>query len=113
MAAFPSTIACVVSDNYKEEFPVTKRYLGGETYTRKPTATVTASIATHADMAAFTTWYVSTINNGLSNFTLDVPFFGTRKNWNVRLINPLSTSTIGKVTHLRSIQLKVEILDSI
>jgi len=113
MAAFPDSISCILVDGYKEVFPVTKRYLGGKSNTTYATAKVTAGISSHADMATFTTWYVTTINNGLDAFTLDVPFFGTRKNWNVKFAKPINTKLVGKAAHVRDISMDLVILDTI
>jgi len=113
MAAFPVNLGCVNTTGYKEVLPTSKNYLGGGVMHKKATATVGFSMDTQLDMKNFTDWYINTIAYGTLPFTMDAPFFGVRRDWNVQLTNDLTTKLIGKITLGREIQIDMVILDDV
>jgi hypothetical protein len=113
MAAFPDNLGCLHTVGWKEGLPVSKRYLGGGIMASKATATVSFSMDRHVDMKNFTSWYINTIGYGTLPFTLNAPFFGVSRDWNVQLNNDLTSKLIGKITLGRDFQLDLTILDDI
>ena len=113
MAAFPENIACITTTNYKEGFPETTLYLGNRVRRDNPTAIVNVVISNHTDMQTFVNWYKNDIAYGVSQFTINIPLFGTKKDWNVRLTKKLEASLLENSNKIRGLTLELEILDTL
>lgn len=113
MAAFPENIACVINNGFGETLPYMKKYLGNtenEAYRDRGVCKVSVHIGSHADMDTFTQWYK---NYGHKAFTINLPLYGVEKAWLVRIIDALSTQAWSKSASVRTIQMKLEVLDTI
>ncbi len=110
MAAFPSSIACVITEGYKEKSPFRKKYLGSNSFGTASDALigVTVTTETNSEAKAFERWY---LDNGHNNFTINLPIFGVLRNWNVRIAEPIEGAFIGKEG--RSIPMKIIVVDNI
>jgi hypothetical protein len=113
MAAFPIGISCRVTNGYKENFPETKKYLGGHKHVYLPKATVKAIFETHADMETFMRWYITDLDYGVNTFTISLPLFGVTRAWEVQLLNNLNTEPNTGAANIREIQMDLKIIDDI
>jgi len=110
MAAFPSDIACIIAKGYNEELPFKKKYINRQGDAPQPLVNATALTNTDEKMVTFTRWY---LDNGDAPFTLSLPLYGLTRDWNVRIVEKITTAPRNIGAFIRDMPMKLEILDDI
>ena len=109
---FPDNLYDVLIDGFGTTIPRKLKGLGGKSLlTNKPEATITILVKNELDTSILLEWWTTELNCGINNFSINVPFFGIRRDWNVRVVGDLTESL--KLGTTREVKMKLEILDDL
>jgi len=113
MATFPTALGCAITSGFTEKFPRVARYQNSKQHVYKSHGTVTVFIKGDQNMSEFTDWYFNDISVGTGEFTIELPFFGITRLWNVVLTTRISTAPDSKNVKNRRIPMQLKILDDV
>ena len=109
---FPSNLTCVITNGFKSKLIRKKRYLGGASAPiDAPRVSATIITTSLIELADFADWWVAELDYGYKAFTIELPFFGINRAWEVKLKNDLEE--ILKTTTVREITLELELTEDI
>lgn len=112
ISEFPGTIALLITDGFTTVTPRKTLGLGSRSILDEYLkTTVKIILKTEADASIFLEWWVLQLNCGLESFTVNLPYNGITKTWNVIATNDL-TETI-KIGVIREITLNLKVLDNL
>jgi len=113
MATFPAALDCILTEGYGEELSDVNKYLGANTYVYNPKGTAVVSTETHAEFQVFLDWYINTTERGKNSFTINLPFFGVLRDWEVKFVTKPDISPSNKSVKVRDTTMHLEVLDNI
>ena len=112
ISKFPSMLGCVITNGFEITVLKKKRYLANKSEVNdNPRVKAKVLIPQEGDIAIFATWWIEELNYGHNNFTINIPFFGILRDWNVRLKNDLTETISAESGELREIDILMEVVD--
>lgn len=108
---FPKSLVCILVSGFNQTLKPKKNYLGGKTKVINPTGKIEVLARDNIEYGIFTEWYVNELDYGNNSFTIEAPFFGLQRTWNVKIIGDVSASNSSYAT--RKAQMSLEILDDL
>lgn len=108
---FPKSLVCILVSGFNQTLKPKKNYLGGKSKIINPTGKVEVLARDDLEYGIFTEWYVNELDYGNNSFTLEVPFFGLKRAWNVKIVGDVSASNSS--SQVRKTTMTIEILDDI
>lgn len=108
---FPDGLACILVSGFSQTIKPKKNYLGGKSKVINPTGKIEVLVKSDLEYTIFTDWYISEIDYGNNDFTIEAPFFGLKRKWNVKIVGDVSASNSSQF--VRKVQLNLEILDDV
>lgn len=109
---FPDNLTFVLQDGFTSVVPKKTKGLGGRTILEESaTVSIKVLLKTELEAAIFLEWWATELNYGTETFTINIPYFGIRKEWTVLILEQLKeTLVIGTV---REIAMNLKVLDDI
>ncbi len=112
MEEFPTTLTLVLQDNYTTTLYKKVECLSAtNTKYKKPIIKASLMVSNNNDMSNFYAWWVNDINNGTEAFTITLPFMGVMLEWEVKILDTITTSIQGN--KLRAFPLTLELQEDI
>lgn len=108
---FPDGLVYILVSGFSQTLKAKKNYLGGKSKTTNPTGKIEILSKSDLEYAIFTDWYINELGYGNNDFTIEAPFFGLKRKWNVRIIDDVSASNLSQF--VRKGKLNLEILDDV
>lgn len=109
---FPDNLVCVITDGFTGTAPRKKKYLGNKaSLVDKATVSITILVRDETEAAIFLEWWVSELDYGVNPFTINVPFFGISRGWNVLAIGDMTDYL--KIGTVREVKMKLRILNDL
>lgn len=109
-AGFPTSLACVIKEGYEGTLIRKKRYLGNVSVVLdNPIIGASVIVKYPSDLSIFASWWLDELDYGYLPFTLNLPFFGVTRDWQVKIKNNLAEAFIDG--DLRDITLELELIE--
>lgn len=109
---FPKGLSYILRDNYSATAPQKKKYLGGKTLLLDDAnLEITVLLPSTLDTTLFLEWWITELNFGTEDFTINLPYFGITKDWLVVATNEIKENLKGG--NHRSVVLKLKIKEDI
>ena len=108
---FPKSLVCILVSGFNQTLKPKKNYLGGKSKVINPTGKIEVLARDNLEYGIFTEWYVNELDYGNNSFTLEAPFFGLQRAWNVKTIGDVSASNSS--SKVRKATMTLEILDDV
>ena len=108
---FPTGLVYILVNGFNQTLKSKKNYLGGKSKIINPAGKIEVLTKSDLEYAVFTDWYINEIDYGNNDFTIEAPFFGLKRKWNVKIVGDVSASNSSQF--VRKVQLNLEILDDV
>ena len=108
---FPTGLVYILVSGFNQTLKSKKNYLGGKSKVINPTGKIEVLAKSDLEYAIFTDWYINELDYGNNDFTIEAPFFGLTRRWNVKIVGDVSASNSSQF--VRKVQLNLEILDDV
>jgi len=107
---FPNNLSYILVDSFTSTAPRKIRGLGSRSLLgRESTVSIRVHIQSDIEMAIFSEWWITELEYGTLDFTIEIPFFGINKVWTAKISSEISESIISG--EVREITLELKILN--
>ncbi len=111
LLSFPSGTTCTLKEGTQNTLTRKTRYLGTKNLSNCPKVSATVFFKTDYEVSTFANWYINATDYGYYQFQMDLNFFGTPKDYLVKIRNDI-TETLKEGTQ-RTINIELDIVEDI
>jgi hypothetical protein len=108
---FPHALAYILISGFTSRLQQKKRFLNNKSRLEEQTAKIKVRVISDYDLSILLEWWINEIDYGYESFTIEAPFFGLNRIWNVELTNDLSLLKENRKSN--DVLLELKILDDV